>query len=433
MGLLGNGFDDPQSAAIMALAGGLLQGNFGAGLLGANDAYASHKANALKTQMDQARLAEMQAQGQDRTLKMQREQEAMELARRKQSALPRLFGGGLQPAQPGQIGSGSFGAMPVPAGGDMPQRQPGGGQFDVQAALREGFTPKEIMEYAALRNANQDEVARVLTEQGPGGAKIEQQYDKFGRKVGAGVNGYVAPVQVNRGGSVDFVQPAPGVSLPMTMSFSDKNAAAQLGLSRQRLALEQNNAQAGKVPAGYRANPDGTLSFIPGGPADPARNGEKMPSEGERKAATLLKRLEGSQQQLTRALGTNAGAAKPELIPSAIRGAKIPFIGGIPGADAAANTITSQERQRVEAAQLDMLDAALTLGTGAAYTREQLEGYRQSYFPQIGDDAKNVRDKQERLQNVIEAAKIAAGRAGPGRTGGATASFDDNDPLGLRK
>jgi hypothetical protein len=65
----------------------------------------------------------------------------------------------------------------------------------------------------------------------------------------------------------------------------------------------------------------------------------------------------------------------------------------------------------VEAAQLDMLDAALTLGTGAAYTREQLEGYRQAYFPAYGDEPGTVADKQARLKNVISAANIAAGKA----------------------
>ena len=39
MALLGQGFEDPRSAAVMALAGGLLRGDFGGGLLGANQAY----------------------------------------------------------------------------------------------------------------------------------------------------------------------------------------------------------------------------------------------------------------------------------------------------------------------------------------------------------------------------------------------------------
>jgi hypothetical protein len=130
-------------------------------------------------------------------------------------------------------------------------------------------------------------------------------------------------------------------------------------------------------------------------------------SESERKAATLLSRLEFSEQQLQNALQDDPRAAKPGYVSEAVR--KVPFIGG----DTPANMLTPQARQRVESAQLDILDAALTLGTGAAYTREQLEGYRRSYFPQIGDDPNSVADKHARLQNVIEAAKIAAGRAAP--------------------
>lgn len=130
----------------------------------------------------------------------------------------------------------------------------------------------------------------------------------------------------------------------------------------------------------------------------------KPPTEGERKAATLLQRLNFSQQQLEQAVRDNPDAASPGLVQSAV--------GAVFGEDAA-NAITPEKRQQVEAAQRDILDAALTLGTGAAYTREQLEGYRRSYFPQIGDSQATIQDKADRLQNVIEAAKIAAGRAGP--------------------
>lgn len=53
--------------------------------------------------------------------------------------------------------------------------------------------------------------------------------------------------------------------------------------------------------------------------------------------------------------------------------------------DAAGNYFKSTGRQNVEAAQLDALDAALTLNTGAAYTKEQLRGLAKSYFPQPGN------------------------------------------------
>lgn len=142
-------------------------------------------------------------------------------------------------------------------------------------------------------------------------------------------------------------------------------------------------------------------------------------TEGERKAATLLQRLEFSEKQLQKATSENAEAKKPELAASAVRSI---------GLETAANAMTGEQRQRVESAQLDILDAALTLGTGAAYTREQLEGYRRSYFPQIGDSAKTVKDKNARLKNVIEAARIAAGRAGTKGQGNDASDRTDEEP-----
>jgi hypothetical protein len=132
-----------------------------------------------------------------------------------------------------------------------------------------------------------------------------------------------------------------------------------------------------------------------------AGKGDKAPTEGERKAATLLQRLQFSQSQLTQALVDDPNAAKPGVFTSAVAKLSTPL----------ANALTPESQQRVKAAQLDMLDAALTLGTGAAYTKEQLEGYREAYFPQIGDKPQQIRDKQQRLENVISAARIAAGRA----------------------
>lgn len=124
-------------------------------------------------------------------------------------------------------------------------------------------------------------------------------------------------------------------------------------------------------------------------------------SEGERKAATLLGRLRFSQDQLKAATTESPDAASPSAL-GYIAGSLNPALG---------NLATPEARQRVEAAQLDILDAALTLGTGAAYTKEQLEGYRKSYFPQYLDKPKNIADKKARLDNVIKQAEIAAGRA----------------------
>jgi hypothetical protein len=94
--------------------------------------------------------------------------------------------------------------------------------------------------------------------------------------------------------------------------------------------------------------------------------------------------------------------------------AKVPGL-GVAVADTlpefASNYTKGGQRQIVEAAQLDALDAALTLATGAAYTKEQLFGLRKSYFPQFGDKPETVKAKKSRFDKLIQDAKIRAGSA----------------------
>jgi hypothetical protein len=130
-----------------------------------------------------------------------------------------------------------------------------------------------------------------------------------------------------------------------------------------------------------------------------------MPSGEERKAGFLANRVKFGLDQMSQVINKNAPAASPEALPSLVK--------WMTQSDFLSNSLTSPDRQRIEAAQLDILDAALTLGTGAAYTREQLEGYRKAYFPQLNDDKTTVADKQARLQNLLESAYITAGRSAP--------------------
>lgn len=127
-------------------------------------------------------------------------------------------------------------------------------------------------------------------------------------------------------------------------------------------------------------------------------------TEAEKTAGFLATRVAGGLRELSRITKAKPDAAKPSFGIEATR--------SIFG-DTAANYLTDADRQQVVAAQTDILDAALTLGTGAAYTAEQLTGYRQSYFPQLGDDDATVKAKQARLLQLLESAKVKAGRASP--------------------
>ena len=128
-----------------------------------------------------------------------------------------------------------------------------------------------------------------------------------------------------------------------------------------------------------------------------------MPSEGERKAAVLASRLNFSVGQMNEAIGADPKAAMPSTTAEIAR-----FVSRT---DFLPNKLTTEQRQVVEAAQEDILDAALTLGTGAAYTREQLAGYKKSYFPQLEDKPAQIKTKQERLNNLLKSAEVASGRA----------------------
>jgi hypothetical protein len=139
----------------------------------------------------------------------------------------------------------------------------------------------------------------------------------------------------------------------------------------------------------------------------PEKAGEKL-TEGERTAGFLSTRLNNSLNQLKTVTGEKPSAASPNIKAEAVR--------FFTRSDYLKNLANPEARQQVEAAQYDILDSALTLGTGAAYTREQLESYRQSYFPQLGDKPKTVEDKAKRLEGLLDAAYQKAGRAAPKET-----------------
>lgn len=132
-----------------------------------------------------------------------------------------------------------------------------------------------------------------------------------------------------------------------------------------------------------------------------------MPSEGERKSAVLTTILDANIAQLQAAVGKEPSAVKPNVASSVVK--------AITGSEYLAKGLTPDQRQIVEATQLDILDAALTLRTGAAYTREQLLAYREAYFPQLLDKPEQVKAKQQRLATLLDAAYVASGRAAPDR------------------
>jgi hypothetical protein len=132
-----------------------------------------------------------------------------------------------------------------------------------------------------------------------------------------------------------------------------------------------------------------------------------IPTEGERKAGFMSNILDRNILQMQTALGVDPKAVKPN-VPASI-------VAALTGPSLLSRSMTPAQRQIVEDSQLDVLDAALTLRTGAAYTPVQLNAMRDTYFPVLGDKPPAIKAKQQRLETLLEGAYIAAGRAMPQR------------------
>ena len=156
-----------------------------------------------------------------------------------------------------------------------------------------------------------------------------------------------------------------------------------------------------KAPSGFKFTEEGTLEFIPGGPADPDVKAGAKPTEAQSKVLTLLSRIAGGANDIQNVIATEPDAQQAGLFETLSR--------NVLGEGIVTRSLAGPERRTVTDAQVDILDGLLTLGTGAAYNREQLIGQTLSYFPQYGDTEQEIKVKDERLKRAIEAARIQAG------------------------
>lgn len=285
-----------------------------------------------------------------------------------------------------------------------------GGRFD----RNKGESP-ESLTYRAMLGTDQ-----ALQASAPGLAQAAMREQGDTQRAGLQVSATTAEGAANRQNDL------------MRTLVTERGNNTRTGITAQataeaaRLRAQQEN----KPPAGYRWAEGGKLEAIPGGPA-----GDGKPlTEDQAKSAGYALRMDNALKLIDEVGKKDPSAIRPGIVTSAIN--------SLP--ETAANALRSTGRQRVEAAQLDALDAALTLNTGAAYTREQLQGLSKSYFAQPNDDDATVADKANRLQSLIDTARLRAGEKGAAmtdaaqtknaaRTGGATATQAPALPGGMSR
>jgi hypothetical protein len=127
-------------------------------------------------------------------------------------------------------------------------------------------------------------------------------------------------------------------------------------------------------------------------------------TQGERRAASLLDNVVRNAGAVNQVITETPEAFQPTAVEAAS--------GFLPwGERQAAAWQQTPERKIVYNRMLQSIDALLTLATGAAYTKPQLEAQLGAYLPGFFDENAVKRDKVLALRDRIESEKINAGRA----------------------
>lgn len=178
------------------------------------------------------------------------------------------------------------------------------------------------------------------------------------------------------------LQPGQTFQRTQTPDGAASNAIARenLGISRERLALDRETAQ-------QRA----TM--------------EKAPTEFQGKSAAYGLRAREADKILTGLQGKYSPAA----VNSKLSVSEWPLIGGALGA--ATNLSLSDQDQQAEQAQRDFINAVLRQESGAAIGVGEFDNARKQYFPQPGDSKAVIDQKARNRQLAIQGFETNAGRA----------------------
>jgi len=143
----------------------------------------------------------------------------------------------------------------------------------------------------------------------------------------------------------------------------------------------------------------GAPSVLPG--YTPPTSKETPPTVSESTSGWNVSRIVNAANAIQRAI---------EKDPSAIKPSAQEVAAGMVS-DEAANAVRSAQRQIVVGEQSDLLDAYLTLATGAAYTDPQFINARRALTPTFTDDAAALERKTKKLLELIPQARERTGAA----------------------
>lgn len=163
-------------------------------------------------------------------------------------------------------------------------------------------------------------------------------------------------------------------------------------------------------PSGYKWNPDGTQSYVPGGPADPAFATPKAPTEAERKAGALTT-VTQKDAALLFGDGTNPG------IFDALGGTVDQSLqAGAFGLNPLAGLASSDYKVAKDAIS-NITQSYLYAMSGATAPPEEVRKISEQVTPQPLDSPEQKKAKRDRLLAMYQAIEGAQGNAAPGDGG----------------
>lgn len=187
------------------------------------------------------------------------------------------------------------------------------------------------------------------------------------------------------------------------MQKSSQGFQASESAKQRQLQRDIHSADSKAPPSGYTRNPDGSLTFIPGGPADP---NTKPLTADQSNARIFGTRMEHSNKIATDLEGDlSKPGAKLKYDPIATRA----IVTGGKGLSDITYYAANPDTQAAATAMRDFINAALRRESGAAISASEYDSAIQNYFPQPGEDPSVSAQKRKNREIVIQGMREAGG------------------------
>lgn len=176
------------------------------------------------------------------------------------------------------------------------------------------------------------------------------------------------------------------------------------------------------APAGYRYQPDGTMAFIPGGPADPSTAGKT--TEATRRNQQLAKVIEPEAAALLGNPATGTPGTFDALANTGNQGWNAVGLGSV---------ATSPEYQQAQNSLKTIIASYLYSVSGATANPGEVENQAAILTPRPGESAQSVADKKDRIAVMVKAVQEAAtGASMAPQTGGQGNTGDGWEVIGVQ-